>query len=31
MAMADDRKVLADQDVVQAVGAVRAARPASVS
>jgi len=31
MAMADDRKVLVDQDVVQAVGAVRAARPASVS
>src|SRR5687767_14958007 len=31
MAMADDRKVLADQDVVQAVGAVRGARPASVS
>ena len=31
MVMADDRKVLADQDVVEAVGAVRASRPASVS
>jgi 2-isopropylmalate synthase len=31
MAMADDRKVLADQDVVAAVSAVRASRPASVS
>jgi 2-isopropylmalate synthase len=30
MVMADDRKVLADQDVVEAVGAVRASRPASV-
>ena len=31
MAMADDRKVLVDQDVVAAVSAVRASRPASVS
>jgi 2-isopropylmalate synthase len=31
MVMADDRKVLADHDVVAAVSAVRAARPASVS
>ena len=30
MAMADDRKVLVDQDVVAAVSAVRASRPASV-
>jgi len=30
MAMADDRKILVDQDVVAAVSAVRASRPASV-